>query len=185
MRRKSTRPLPAVTLVGLLIGSSAADAQQPSPSPTELTAIAQAFPETAVVQATDVSLEDCGEVPNPGYVEGDFNGDGRIDFAVLLRGHPTGKVENWQGKQLHETPYVFAIFLSTGDGKFSVTKAERFMDFDQVAAYISLTPAGTVESSINKPIKIHNPGVAMGWCGKSGVVYYLAQGKLKTFWTSD
>jgi hypothetical protein len=175
-----------MALAALLIASGAARAEQSAPSSVELAAIARAFPETTVVQLADVAPEDCGEVSNPpGYVEGDFNGDGRTDFAVLLKGRPTGKVEQWEGKQLHETPYVFAMFLNTGNGEFSVKKIERFMDFDRVSAYISLAAAGTVDSYVNKSIRIPNPGIAMAWCGKSEVVYYLAQGKVKTFWTSD
>ena len=174
-----------VAVVALLALPCAARAQSTAPSPSELAAIAKAFPKAAVVTAADVSKEDCGPTPNPGFVEGDFNGDGQQDFAVLLNNGETGKVVDWQGKKLKETRYVFAIFVNKGDGTFVVRHVDRWVESGPLIALISPQPAGRIESFVDKSITISNPGVAFAWCGKSEAVYYMSANHVRSFWVSD
>jgi hypothetical protein len=171
--------------VALLLARWTAAEQESRPSSNELAAIAKSFPHTAIVTATDVSSMDCESSPSPGFLEADFNGDHHPDFAVLLKGSETGKVTNWEGKELREIRYVFAIFVNQGNGEFRVAASEHFVDYGQVGAYIGLQPARHVDSYVSKPITVSNPAVAVEWCGKSTVLYYFSHGRMKKFWTSD
>lgn len=63
--------------------------------PPELrVALATLSPGSEIVQAEDVDRNVCGPTRSPGLVMADFNGDGRGDFAVLLKIYANRTVEN-------------------------------------------------------------------------------------------
>jgi hypothetical protein len=176
----------------LLIIASVGFAQPPlTPQAAAVTAaIEKAFPGATIVTGADVDSSECGPAPtSPGFVQADFDGDGRADFAVLLNAGATGKVVDWQGKHLRETRYVLALFRAKQTGGFTVTRLNRFVQFWPVAAYIEPQGAGKLEGAGDAHrgagVMLQNPGVSLVFCGKSAVVYYVSDHRVHEVWVGD
>jgi hypothetical protein len=182
----------AAILVGTLLVASHAWAQQPlsvGDSGVQA-AIQKTFPGSTILVAADVDSRECGPAPeSPGFVAGDFEGDGRPDFAALVKIGETGKVVDWEGRKLHETRYAFAIFLATSDGRYNPKRIIRFLEYWPVMTFITLQPPGMLrgpgDDRRGSAITLKSPGVELINCGKSSVVYYFSNKYVREFWTSD
>jgi hypothetical protein len=158
-------------------------------APSVRAAIEKAFPGSTIVTTADVDSGECDPVPgSPGYVPADFDGDGRGDFAVLLKVGETGKVVPWQGKQLKETRYALVMFLDDGLGGFTVKRLHSFVQFWPVMAFIDRVTgkvSGLGDERRGAEITLRDPGVSLVFCGKSAVVYYLKDHQVRTFAVGD
>src|SRR5258706_200027 len=106
------------SIVGALLVAPHAWAQQTLAvgDPRVQAAIPKVLPGSMTLITSDIDSKECGPVPeSPGFVAGAFDGDGRNDFAALVKIGETGKVVDWEGKKLHETRYAIAIFLATSN----------------------------------------------------------------------
>jgi hypothetical protein len=180
-----------ISLVALLVACCvAAQPSVPAMDPTVQGSIQSAFPGSTILLAADIDPKNCGPAPeSPGFVAGDFDGDGRTDFAVLVKLGETGKVITWGGKKLRETRYGFAIFLARSDGTYNLKRAMRFVDYSPLMMLITLQPPGTIQGpgdpGHRSEITLKHSAVERINCGKSSVVYYLSGQTVREFWTSD
>jgi hypothetical protein len=149
--------------------------------------IEKTLPGATILSQGDINEKSCGRIPKtPGIVRGDFNGDGRLDFAALLKLRTTGKSVHWQGKTLQETEFAFAIFLDDGHGAFTSVYVHRFKDLSPVLAYIDLRPPGKITGVGESPsLTLKNSAISFVNCEKSEAVYYLSGSHVQIHWVSD
>jgi hypothetical protein len=104
-------------LVALVASALAAGAEGPAPVPAPLAdAIQRLHPGARVVSADEILEERCGAGQRREQLfRADFNGDGRQDYAALLRiGEPEGK----PGEALRTAPLWGVVFLANRDGRY-------------------------------------------------------------------
>lgn len=164
-------------------------AQQKEPAIPETlsAAIQKAASGAALVTAHEVDATACAPVGQaPGLVRGDFNGDGRDDYAALLKTKETGKETIWEGKKLREARFSFALFLDDGSGGYKPRVIRRYTDFIPTAVVLDLQPAGNVRHrETHKNVKLSNPGVTLSFCEKSATTYFMAAGRIRSIPIAD
>lgn len=153
------------------------------PNEELITAVLSQFPQFTIVQSSDVSLQEC-ESPKhpPGVVEADFNGDGRTDYAVLLKGQVKQRTP-WEEKILELFELKFVVLLQASQGEFHVGLEEGLEDYYPFTIGIGIVEPQTVrETPIagDKKITLSRPGVIKYHCEKFADVYYW-NGKKKKF----
>jgi len=103
---------------------------------------------------------------NPSIVRGDFDGDGYLDYAILLKNDKTGTAK-------------VAMLLCSGDAECrDVCDVDVSTSFIEV--YLRPTPIGTRVSQTEAidtkdyppPTKLHSVGIEVNYFGKAKVVYY-------------
>jgi len=118
---------------------------------------------------------------NPSLVCRDFDGNGFLDFAVLVR---TSKIKDGNT--------VFAIFLQSEPRQFRL-EFNLNMEFYRNDVFILPVEAGEIlkeTDAIEGPerkVKLKNPAVHLIYIGKSAVAYYWDEKakKFDSIWTSD
>ena len=150
-------------------------------------AIQKAASGAALVTAHEVDATACAPVGQaPGLVRADFNGDGRDDYAALLKTKETGKETIWEGKKLREARFSFVLFLDDGNGGYKPRVVRRYTDFVPTAVVLDLQPAGNVRHrETHKTVKLANPGVMLSFCEKSATTYFIAAGKIRSIPVAD
>lgn len=118
---------------------------------------------------------------NPSVVHADFDGDGRLDLAVLLRDNKSGIVK-------------FVILLCPQMGDCKKAHDEEITSYDG-GGYIRPIPAGqrgsqteAVESKDDfSPARLRSIGIEVTYFGQGKVVYYwnATHKKFKTIQTED
>jgi hypothetical protein len=166
--------------------SSAQSDDVPAPGSVSA-AIEKRIPGATIVTRDDINEKSCGRLPKaPGLVTGDFNGDGRKDFAALLKVRSTGKLVHWEGKLLEETEFAFAIFLEDGHGGFKPAYLRRFKDLLPILSYIDIMPPGNVKGIGEKPgLVLRNSAISFVNCEKSEAIYYVSGASVRIHWVSD
>ncbi|MGE0278705.1 MAG: hypothetical protein AB7R40_25180 [Nitrospiraceae bacterium] len=169
-----------------LFGCAPLSAQQPTTEGLQ-TAIEKVAVGASIVQAKDVDPVACQPVgENPGFLRADFNGDGRDDYAVLLKTGDTGKERIWEGKTLRETRFTFVFFLDDGAGGYKPRVVRRYVDFIPTAVVLDLQPAGDVRHrETGKHVRLKNPGITLSFCEKSATTYFLLGGKVRSIPIAD
>jgi len=111
----------------------------------------------------------------PNLVKGDWNGDGKIDYAVLIK---KGRLKNSQGEVIGD-PRFTLLFVKTKKS----FKSFRFEGSD----YIHLMKKGTkdYDYKTNKTFRYKNDTVFDGFWEKGGVSYVWKNGKFLKIVTSD
>lgn len=185
----SHRVVFAVTvLIALLTPAYLGAQQKESTIPETLSAaIQKAAPGAVLVSAHEVNATACAPVGQaPGLVRADFNGDGRDDYAALLKTKETGKQTNWEGKKLREAHFSFVLFLDDGNGGYKPRVVRRYTDFVPTTVVLDLQPAGNVRHrETHKAAKLANPGVTLSFCEKSATTYFMAAGKVRSIPIAD
>ena len=177
-----------VALIGPVTISVACAEQEKSVNSGALNAsIRKLAPGAAVVVTQEVDAISCNPVgDNPGLVRADFNGDGRPDYAALLKIRETGKKTIWEGKTLREASFSFVLFLDDGHGGYEPRVVRRYTDFIPTGVVLDLQPPGSVlNGETQKSITLSNPGVTLSFCEKSAVTYYVAGGKIHSIPIAD
>jgi hypothetical protein len=164
-------------------------AQQPNSAVPDslLREIGKLTPGAVIVGAEEVDAIACHPLEkSPGLVRADLNGDGRDDYAVLLKTRETGKETLWEGKKLREARFAFALFIDDGKGSYKPRIVRRFTDFVPVAVVLDLQPAGSVRHrETRKNIHAPNAAVTLSFCEKSATTYYMDGGKLRSIPIAD
>lgn len=177
-----------VVLTGLLTSTYTAAQQKEFAVPENLTAaIKQIAPSAVIIKAQEVDATACHPVGEyPGLVRADLNGDGREDFAALLKTKETGKVTSWEGKTLRETRFLFVLFIDDGGGGYKPRVVRRYTDFVPTAVVIDLQPPGKVRHrETHKDIQMPNAGVTLSFCEKSAMTYYMSGDKIRSVPIAD
>jgi hypothetical protein len=157
-------------------------AEQPSAAdlPAALReAITRLHPAAVVLGADEILVERCGAARRRDQVvRADFNGDGRADYAVLLRiGEPTAIA----GEALKSAPVWAVVFLASRDRlyrSFTLYKSEDVMIPSRQV--IALQPAGRIHHGAHpeRVLTIAQPGIASILCeGTEKVYYWVSRGQ--------
>ncbi|MGH9578479.1 MAG: hypothetical protein ACRD3R_13655, partial [Terriglobales bacterium] len=89
-----------LTVSDLILQRTRAWASENRPSDEVLAVIGKSFPAYSVIGAENIDEHSCGAVQKrPGLVVADFNGDGREDYAVLVKSE-VKEAREWQGQKL-------------------------------------------------------------------------------------
>jgi len=142
-------------------------------------AIAQLNPEAAVLRADEILVDRCKpEYRRDQVVRGDFNGDGRTDYALLLR---IGEPKAVGGEPLKSAAVWAVVFLARRDGRyrpFILSKTDEvMMPSRQVVA---LRPPGKVHHGAHpeRVLTLKQPGIASILCeGTEKVYYWVSRGQ--------
>jgi hypothetical protein len=119
-------------------------------------------------------------------VKGDFNGDGRDDYAALLKTKETGKETTWEGRKLREARFAFVLFLDDGNGGYTPRVVRRYVDFVPTSVVLDLQPAGRVRNrETRQNVGLSNPGVTLSFCEKSATTYFISDGKIRSISVAD
>ena len=149
-------------------------AEEPAALPTALAdAIGRLHPAARVVGADEVLGERCSaEHRRRQLFRADFDGDGRQDYAALLRiGEPEGK----PGEVLRTVPLWGVVFIANRDGRyraFILFKDEDAMFPSRRVLWIQ--PPGRVHHGAHpeRVLTLRHPAVGAMLCEGSAKVYY-------------
>jgi hypothetical protein len=150
-------------------------------------AIQHLAPGAELVGPREVDATSCAPVGrSPGLVRADFNGDMHDDYALLLKTKDTGKVTIWEGKELREAEFSFALFLADRVGGYRAKVVLRYTNYLPAAVVLDLQPAGTVQDrETHQVVTLRNPGVTLSFCEKSATTYYLVGEEIRSIPISD
>ncbi|MGH7146727.1 MAG: hypothetical protein ACREIJ_02345 [Nitrospiraceae bacterium] len=174
----------AICAVVISVYAFAAQSGGETVVPLELIALIQhEYPKDKIIQASDIDLNNCEEPKSPpGLVEGDFNGDNRTDYAVLLKSEK--KPTKYKDQTFEAVEAKFAIFLGKNGGKFQHIHLTSIMQSpDHIIVWLAPVPPGVVEESPvmgDKKLTLRHQGILRYHCGKYADVYYW-DGKAKRF----
>jgi len=182
----ASRTLISIAVAFGALGASFYSHGQASSSAALAQAIGKLGAGAAIVPVNEIGKE-CGPVPKTAsLVSVDLNGDGLTDAATLVKIRETGKVVPWNGAQLREAEFAFAIYLAQKDGTFVRTFIKRFLDYMPVDSFIGPVPTGTVHNrETNRDVTIAHPGVMLVHCGKSAAAYYMSGNRVHIIPTAD
>jgi len=166
----------------LLCPAVALAAEQPSVGdlpPALREAIAQLNPEATVLRADEILAERCKpEYRRDQVVRGDFNGDGRADYALLLR---IGEPKAVGGEPLKSASVWAVVFLARRDGRyrpFILSKTDEVMMPSR--RVVALQPPGKVHHGAHpeRVLTLKQPGIASILCeGTEKVYYWVSRGQ--------
>lgn len=176
-----------VTLIALL-NPVLLKAQQKGPVIPEalVAAMKKVVPGASLVAPRDVDEAACAPIgQTPGFLHADFDGDGRKDYAALLK-KETGKEKTWEGRTLREARFSFVLFMDDGRGGYKPRVIRRYLDFIPTAVVLELQPAGNVRHrETRKNVNLPNPGVTLSFCEKSATTYYIIDSKIRSVPIAD
>jgi hypothetical protein len=136
-------------------------------------------PEAVVLRADEILAERCGpEHRRDQVVRGDLNGDGRVDYALLMR---IGAPRAVAGEALGSVSVWAVVFLARRDGlyrPFILSKSDDVMIPSRQV--IALQPPGKVRHGAHpeRMLTLKQPGVAAIVCeGTEKVYYWVSRGQ--------
>jgi hypothetical protein len=117
---------------------------------------------------------------HPGMVEGDFDGDGTKDYALLLR--------TKRQKKLFERLVVFKSPKNRGFDIVFLTKDQEALEGVE-SSFIRLVPKGSIVQDIEhddkKAKKLIHPGIEFHKFESAAAIYYWGKGKFNRIQTAD
>jgi hypothetical protein len=110
----------------------------------------------------------------PGFVVGDFNGDGVADYAALLRFPKKAGLGEW-----------LVVFIGARGGGLQLRLLEKYGGFrDDV--YITMEPPGHVNASGSlRIVNLRTPGIARIHPEKPPTIFYWEKGGFRRLSMSD
>jgi hypothetical protein len=147
-------------------------------NPKLLSAINKLEPKAKILKKEDIDTKfSCEEVKVPGIVKADFNGDGFMDYAVLLKiGDAQNTVYNYEGKKYpwKKLRVWLVVFMGYGKGDFYSIILEQIEDHSYPAiVVIKLQPPGIIRNiDSDRSIELKHQSILEYFCGKSSSVYY-------------
>ena len=119
---------------------------------------------------------------NPSLVHADFDGDGHMDYAILLKDNKSGAIR-------------LAVFLCSGDAECKTVFDEEVSTTNssgiyirpmQVGSHVSQTDAIDTKAH-SSPARLSSAGIEVTYFGQAKVVYYWSKKhkKLESIQTGD
>jgi hypothetical protein len=136
--------------------------------------IQKLVPSGHIVLPRDVNVESCGPKSDPGVVVGDFNGDGRNDYGILLRSEARTPRDEGAFVQLS-----LVVFFDV-EGRWQRAFMNRFQVAEGLASrhVIALQPPATLQESDGpRKVSLKHPGIAWVYCEAGVRVYYWSPRK--------
>ena len=175
-------------LIALLLPVDLRAQQSDPPIPELLAAAIRKVAANAVLVAPEeVDTKACAPAgPTPSLVRGDFDGDGREDYAALLKLKETGKEAIWAGHKLKEAKFSFVLFISDVNGGYKPRVVRSYTDFVPTAVVLDLQAPGAIRNrETRKYTNLSNPGVTLSFCEKSATTYFIKAGAIKSIPVAD
>lgn len=174
------------TLVCALVLPSACSAATNSEAANPAAPALDLPPEMRILEAADLNDNDCYPETSPGRVNGDFNVDGLMDYAVMLVSRKTGGSVKWNDEVLHAADFKLLVFLAQGGGTFRKFALWDSSGYLPGVFGIKPQPRGRVTpSGSDKGIELKAPAIKWFACGKSSAIYYWTGSGFSEFWLSD
>jgi hypothetical protein len=158
----------------LALGAGPAGAEEPAAMPPALTdAIKRLNPAARVVGADEIQEERCGAGQRREQLfRGDFNGDGRQDYVMLLKiGEPEGKPD----EALRTAPLWAVVFLANRDGRyrpFILFKDGDAMFPSRRALWVQAPGRVHHGAHPERVLTLMHPGVGSMLCESTAKVFY-------------
>jgi len=137
-----------------------------------------ALGDVILVTAADVDRRACRGKPKTPLVavSGDFDGDGRRDWALYVRS--AGPIDRLLDRtppvDLYDFQFVFA--MARADGRYELVTARQGRQTLPLASYLVLQPRGPIREvpfeDHPTPIMLRNPGVMELYCGQASSTYF-------------
>jgi hypothetical protein len=136
-------------------------------------------PSARMVGEGDFDRERCGPLTDPGLVVADFDGDGRKDYAVLVR---TGMIRPPQpGSRASGLEVEVALLVVLdAEGRWPPQIVQQFWLPPALAARYLITvqpPAVLVEFNGPGKVTLRQPGIMLMYCQAAATVYYWSPRK--------
>jgi hypothetical protein len=161
-------------LVLLLLMAAPAAAQS---LPAGVRQAVGALGDVILVTAADVDRQACKGKPTTPLVavSGDFDGDGRGDWALYVRsaGPVEGLLDRTPPRDLYDVQFVFA--MARANGRYELVTARRGRETLPLFSYLVLQPPGRIREvpfEDNRSIVLRNPGVMELYCGQASSTYF-------------
>ena len=169
-------------LLSLGVATHAEAAGSPSVAdlpPALREAITSLHPAAAVLRADEILVERCGaEHRRDQVLRADFNGDGRADYALLLR---IGEPEAVAGEALKSVSVWTVVFLARRDGlyrPFILSKSDEVMIPSRQV--IAPRPPGRAQlgGHPERSVTLKQPAIALILCeGTEKIYYWVSRGQ--------
>jgi hypothetical protein len=174
--------LAASVLCSLLAVVGQSSAQVASVPPQLQAAIKKVRGDAEIIRRDEIDLKSCEPPEGDQMVEADFNGDGRADYAALLR---LGKKGSGVG------PVWLTVFLAQRDGSFRSIVLDRHGNRKSTGLanlVIALRHPGVIDEVVSsRQVRLTLPGVERFWCESSATVFFWSKSAahFESVWTGD
>ena len=156
-----------------LAAAPASAAEDPLPAAL-LTAIATLAPTTVPVERADLDADHCAaQAAHPARVRGDFDGDGREDWAMLLRSPSPVRTETFGGRRWPIHPVRFVVFFGGAGGRFEPhTISLGDESLPSITMLLSQPPGRIREWGQGQVIELRQPGIVQVHCDKAATTWF-------------
>jgi hypothetical protein len=174
--------LGASVLCSLLAAVGQSSAQVASVPPQLQAAIKKVRSDAEIVRRNEIDWKSCEPPERDQIVEADFNGDGRTDYAALLRLGTNGSGGG---------PVWLTVFLAQKDGSFRSIILDRHGSRKATGLanlIIALRHPGVIEEAgSGKQVRLALPGIERFWCESSATVFFWSKSaaRFESVWTGD
>jgi hypothetical protein len=161
------------------VAAAAPGTDDPTLPPDAARALRAAYGAFTIVSDSDVNSEECDPRepggPPRGLVIADFNGDGRTDYAVLVRMGPGKNVEKAAGRAFTLYDAAFVVLLGEPSGGFTRISLWNHDMWIPINLVVGLAAPGVIRehgSAGDRTVELKNPGITVDICGKTTEVLY-------------
>jgi len=179
-----------VSTLGLILEVSGNGAAHDISIPQQLQAAIKVVHRNArVITRSDVDWTSCGSPEADQIITADMNGDGRLDYAALLR-LPTKTTAQGERENGTAGAVWLVVFVGRPDGSYKPIVLDRHGD--RSAGLVDITialrlPGVVKEIRSGRKITLTLPGIERLWCERSGTVFFWSKkaGRFESLWTGD
>lgn len=137
--------------------------------------INQFYPGTRLLEMKDMDLTSCGMLTEqPGIVQADFDGNGILDYALLListkvkreYAHPNGRI-------LYLVGTFFVVFQGQREGKYQPILIETRETWLPSSLGLAMARPGRFKTwDSSKTLELKNPAIERYICEQQAAVFY-------------
>ena len=138
-----------------------------------------------LARGADIDRDACRHYARPPWiaVSGDFDGDGRVDWALyVVSGRPRDRVlDRGQSVDAYDFRFVFAL-ARPGD-RYELVTAREARTVLPLPHYLVVQPPGVIREVDAGPgarVVLRHPGVTELYCGQAASTYFWDPGR-RTF----